>query len=111
MAPATLIDPRITWQSNGNGKVGATFRSNDVSISADLFFNDRYELVNFVSNDRAALQDDGTFQSLPWSTPLSQYDDRLGYHLPRHAEAVYRYTEGDFAYGKFEIVKVSYNVS
>lgn len=111
LAPATLIDPRITWRDEGNGKVRATFTSQDVSISADLFFNDRDELVNFVSKDRPALQNDGKFDQIPWSTPLSQYDDRLGYHLPRQADAVYQYPDGSFMYGRFEITKVSYNVA
>lgn len=110
MAPATLIDPRITWRDEGNGKINATFTNGDISVSADLFFNDRFELVNFVSHDRSALLDNGQFQQLPWSTPLSQYDDRLGYHLPRYAEAVYQYEDGNFVYGKFHIDKIAYNV-
>jgi len=111
LAPATLIDPRITWRDEGNGKVAAVFKNQDVSISADLFFNDHNELVNFVSTDRPALQNNGQFEQIPWSTPLSQYDDRLGYHLPRHADAVYQYPDESFLYGRFEITKVSYNVA
>ncbi len=111
LAPATLIDPRISWLDAGNGHVTAIFKNDDVAISASLLFNDRHELVNFVSEDRPALQNNGQFQQIPWSTPLSQYDDRLGYHLPRHAEAVYCYPDESFTYGRFEITKVSYNVA
>lgn len=110
LAPATLIDPRITWIDGGDGRVNATFTLRGVTITADLFFNENNELINFVSDDRPAFQDDGMFQFVPWSTPLSRYDNRLGYHLPRHAEAIYHYSEGDFAYGTFEVVKVFYNV-
>ncbi len=110
LAPATLIDPRIAWIDGGDGRVNATFTNRCITITADLFFNENNELVNFVSDDRPAFQRDGVFQYVPWSTPLSRYDNRLGYHLPRHAEAVYHYSEGDFTYGTFEVVKVSYNV-
>lgn len=110
LAPGTLIDPRITWIDGGEGRVNATFTLRGITITADLFFNENSELINFVSDDRPAFQDDGMFQYVPWSTPISRFDNRLGYHLPRHAEAVYHYSEGDFTYGTFEIVKVSYNL-
>lgn len=110
MAPATLIDPRITWFDAGDGRVNATFTNNHTSVSANLFFNEKFELINFVSSDRPAIGDDGMFRQLPWSTPLSKYDDRLGYHLPRYAETNYLYPEGSFTYGRFEVIHVTYNV-
>jgi hypothetical protein len=110
LAPATLIDPRITWTEVNDTCVSATFTNRGISVLATLYFNERHELVNFVSDDRGALTDAGDFLPLRWSTPLGQHDDRLGYHLPRHAQAVYNYEDGPFAYGEFEIVKITYNI-
>ena len=70
MAPATLIDKRIVWQDKGNNVVEATFTNNGISVSANLYFNETGELVNFISNDRYNV-DAG--KKLPWSTPLSNY--------------------------------------
>lgn len=110
LAPATLIDARITWKEVDTACVQATFTNRGISVSAHLYFNDFHELVDFVSDDRGALTDNGSFQPLRWSTPLGQHDNRLGYHLPRHAEAVYNYDDGPYTYGIFEIVNVTYNV-
>jgi len=52
MAPATLIDKRITWQTIDDLTVAGTFMNQGVTISAVLHFNDEGQLVNFVSNDR-----------------------------------------------------------
>lgn len=109
LAPATLIDPRITWKELDGNTVHATFTNRGITVSAYLYFNDYHELIDFVSDDRAALTDKGKFLPLRWSTPLSLHDDRLGYHLPRHAEAVYQYDNGPFTYGYFEVVNVVYN--
>lgn len=110
LAPATLIDPRITWTAVGNTCVKAIFTNRGITISAHLHFNERNELINFVSDDRCALNDDGSCKLLRWSTPLGQYDSRLGFHLPRHAETVYEYNDGPFTYGIFEVVSVRYNI-
>jgi len=109
LAPATLIDPRISWSESGDTYIRATFTNRGMSVSAFLYFNKQHELVNFISDDRGALTEDGKFLPLRWSTPLGQHDNRLGYHLPRHAEAVYNYDDGPFTYGIFEIVNVVYN--
>lgn len=108
-APATLIDARITWTQVNDTCVKATFTNKDIVISAQLHFNERNELINFISDDRFALSDDGSFKQLRWSTPFGQYEDRFGYHLPRHAETVYEYEDGSFTYGIFEVINITYN--
>lgn len=109
LAPGTLIDPRITWTEVNDTCVKAVFTNRGISITALLYFNERHELINFISDDRYALADDGSFKPLRWSTPFGQYDNRHGYHLPRHAEAIYNYEDGPFVYGIFEVVNVHYN--
>jgi hypothetical protein len=53
---------------------------------------------------------DGTLKKLKWSTPTRDYREIRGYRLPAYGEAVYHYPEGAFAYGKFTIRDVEYNV-
>jgi hypothetical protein len=59
MAPATLIDPAIRWESLSTCKVRATFTAGAQTIHADLVFSDTGELVNFVSDDRYQSSGDG----------------------------------------------------
>lgn len=109
MAPATLIDNRIKWEQADSGKAKVVFTNNGITVVAWLQFNDKGELVNFTSDDRYADMGDGTMKRLRWSTPLSNYREINGYRLPAFAKTVYTYPYGDFCYGEFETVDVTYN--
>lgn len=59
MAPATLVDKRIKWLESDSSKVHAEFTNSGITISAWLHFNEKGELINFVSNDRYAAGENG----------------------------------------------------
>lgn len=107
LAPATLIDKRITWQKIDDLTVKATFTNHDISISAILYFNPDGQLVNFVSEDRWAVVDMKRYR---FSTPVSNYRDLNGYTLPTYGEAIWHYPDGDFVYAKIEIKDVEYSI-
>ncbi|MBP6185103.1 MAG: hypothetical protein KA479_09195 [Saprospiraceae bacterium] len=106
MAPATLIDDRISWQEVSDTQVNATFTNNGITISAALIFNTAGELVNFKSNDRYAAD---AAKQLPWSTPLKNYKGINGHKLAGYAEAIYTYPDRDLTYGVFELSSITYN--
>jgi len=106
MAPPTLIDKRISWEEKGENIVKATFTNNGITITADLFFNEAGQLINFKSNDRYNAY---AGKRLPWSTPLKDYKEINGYKLARYAEAIYTYPDRDLCYGTFETKSVTYN--
>lgn len=111
MAPATLIDKRISWSEGDSNKVKATFTNNKITISAWLYFNEKGELINFVSEDRYAVGENGTVAKHKWSTPLRDYKDINGYRLVSYAETIYTYPEGDFTYATFTLKNIEYNLS
>jgi len=108
LAPATLIDNRITWQNVDELTAKATFTNHGISISATLYFNTEGQLVNFVSEDRWAVAD---MKQFPFSTPVSNYRDINGYNLPTYGEAIWHYPDGEYIYGKIEIKEIEYNIS
>ncbi|MCX7709533.1 MAG: hypothetical protein N2484_06750 [Clostridia bacterium] len=109
-APATLIDHRIQWEAVDPLTVKATFTNQGTTISAVLYFNEKGELVNFISNDRFYIPMDGSSQKAVWSTPISNYKDIGGLKLPSYGEAVWKLPEGDYCYAKFTNIKeVKYN--
>lgn len=110
LAPATLIDKRITWSKVEGNKVNAFFTVGDKTISASLYFNDKGELINFISDDRYATLPDGTMKKFTWSTPIHAYKKINGFNLPAEADVIYAYPKGDFCYGKFTTQNVKYNV-
>jgi hypothetical protein len=67
-------------------------------------------LVDFVSEDRSRTTDGRTFERLPWSTPVGEWRVFDGRRLPGKGEAVWGHPGGQFAYGRFEILDVEYNV-
>jgi hypothetical protein len=87
-----------------------TLENGHYKVSAILYFNEKGELINFVSDDRSALQDDGTLRKARWSTPVRDYQDFEGRKIPTYGEAIWNYPEGDFTYGIFNVKGVSYNV-
>ena len=109
MAPATLIDKRIKWLEVKGNTVKATFTNNNNSISAWLYFNDKGELINFVSNDRFVASEKSTMKQIPWSTPLKNYKEINGYKLASYCETIYRYPKGDLCYGTFSLTNIEYN--
>ncbi|PKA10688.1 hypothetical protein CH372_18135 [Leptospira meyeri] len=109
-APAALIDKRISWEANGPLSAKVFFKNGKYRVSALLFFNEIGELVEFVSDDRSALQDDGSLRKARWSTPLKDYKEWNGVKVPTYGEAIWKYPEGDFTYGKFFLKKIEYNV-
>jgi len=109
MAPATLIDNNITWETIDSLTVKATFTNGNITIGATMYFNEKGELVNFISNDRFETTDGKVYKNYPWLTPVSGYQKINGYCLASGAQAIYRHPEGDFCYGEFNIVNVEYN--
>jgi hypothetical protein len=109
MAPATLIDHRIRWLESDNKKVKAEFSSNGITITADLYFNERGELINFISEDRYAMDKNNTMKKTRWSTPLKDYKEINGHLLAGYAEAIYSYPAGDLVYGTFHLKNITYN--
>jgi len=104
MAPATLIDKRITWDAINSTSAKATFTNHNITISAILYFNAQGQLINFVSNDRDVNQ-------YPFSTPVRNYKNINGINIMTYGEAIWHYPEGKFVYGKFNLKEVKYNVS
>jgi hypothetical protein len=112
MAPAALVDTqRIEWQDAGPLTVRARFTHRGITIGAELTFNARGELVNFVSNDRFLSADGKTYMSYPWSTPVRDYREVEGRRVPTYGETVWLTPQGEFSYGKFNLERIEYNVT
>ncbi|QHT65317.1 hypothetical protein GXP67_00820 [Rhodocytophaga rosea] len=106
LAPPTLIDKRIKWLAVENNKVKASFTNNHITVFAWLYFNDKGELINFISDDRYSA-DAG--KQLPWATPLKDYQEINGYRLMGNAETIYSYPDRDLVYGTFKLIRIEYN--
>jgi len=106
-SPGSLIDKRIQWATIDDLTAKAVFTNHGISITANLYFNQEGQLINFISNDRTAVSE---MKQYPFLTPASEYRNIDGLNLPTYGEAVWRMPEGDFTYGKFRLKNVEYNL-
>lgn len=110
LAPATLLDPAISWEELDPQTVRATFTNAGHTITALLSFAPSGALTNFVSDDRARTVDGTQFERARWSTPVSGWRRVDGRPMP-DAEARWELPTGEFAYARFEVLDVNYNVA
>jgi hypothetical protein len=92
LAPGALIDENIEWEAIDSTTAKATFTNQGNTIKATLYFNDKGELVNFSSEDRAESADGKTFTHYRWTTPLSNYRNFDGRKLASYGEAIWHKT-------------------
>lgn len=107
-APGALLDADVVWEEIDEFSIKGTFTNEGVSVSADLYFDEEGKLINFISNDRYSINEDGSLSLIPWSTPIECYEDFHGYRLVAKGQAIYHYPEGDFAYIEMRINDVVY---
>lgn len=111
MAPATLIDPAITWEDVDALTVRAKFTNAGYTIRAELVFNEVGELTNFWSDDRRRAAADGkTLEAVRWSTPVGTYRSFGAVRLASRGEGRWHEEGGEYAYLELELDEVEYNV-
>jgi hypothetical protein len=109
LAPGSLTNSRITWKKIKDNEVDATFTNKGITIHATLQFNDKGELVNFISDDRYFNAATKQMQKLRWMTPVSGYKETDGIRFPTFGEAIWVLPEGNFTYAKMNINSVRIN--
>jgi len=109
LAPATLIDRKIRWETIDATTVKAWFTNKSITISALLYFNDKGELINFVSDDRFLSADGKEYKNYRWSTPCRNYQEFEGRKVAAYGEAVWHMPGKDFSYARFDLKLVEYN--
>lgn len=110
LAPAALVDPAIRWESINEHSVRAQYTQGQKTISAVLSFNEKCELVNFVSDDRLAASADGSeFVKMRWSTPVGEYRDFGPRRLFARGEGRWHPPEGEFVYLELELLDLQVN--
>lgn len=113
LAPAALVNAPISWQTLDDHHVRCAFTNGTHTVGAELIFNDNYELVDFVSDDRLRASQDGrSFTQQRWSTPVGHYRTIDSRRVCTRGEARWHAPdpEGEFAYIEFNLDEIAYNV-
>lgn len=110
LAPATLIDPRLSWKSIDENTAEVTFQNKQCKVSAWLIFNKKGQLINFLSKDRFYSTTGDNFQRVPWSTPIKNYKENKGYTLATYGEGIWELPGKKYPYAKFNFKNLHYNL-
>jgi hypothetical protein len=110
-APSALVFADVTWQPIDAHRAVGHFTLGVNTITAELKFNDDGDLVDFVSEDRAASSPDGSFTRMRWTTPLRDYARVGPARVPTKAETRWHPDSGAWTYGEFELTSLAYNVA
>jgi hypothetical protein len=110
LAPATLIDERIRWETVDPLTARGTLEQGGTKVTATLHFSEKGELVDFVTDDRYYVPAGGTSRRVRWSTPARGYRDFDGVRIMSEGEGIWHLEEGDFSYAQFSLKQVDYNL-
>ncbi len=103
-APAAIVDAPIRWTPIDDTHVRATYAVGGQTVSAELVFDDRGDLVDFVSDDRLRASEDGSeFTPLRWSTPLSAYRESDGVRRVTGGRGMWHEADEAYAYVDFVV--------
>jgi hypothetical protein len=109
---AALITADVAWEPVDAHRATARFTLGVNTITAELRFDDDGDLVDFVSDDRAAGSPDGrTFTRVRWTTPVRDYARVGPVRVPTKAETRWHPDTGAWTYGEFELTSLDYNVA
>ncbi len=83
LAPGALLDAGARWEHVDDRTARVALTVGAHTVSADLFFDEAGDLVDFVSDDRLMASADGaTLTPVRWSTPISTHRDFGGRRAP-----------------------------
>lgn len=108
-APGALVDPHITWEALNDHRARATYARGGVRISAELVFDDRDRLVDFISEDRYYLAPDGALVQERFTTPTADHRIMNGRTVPGTGETIWHLPDGPFIYGRFTLTGVQWS--
>jgi len=108
LAPDSLTDPAIGFEPVDDHAVRAFYTLGDQTVGALLSFNDRCELVDFISDDRLAAVKGG-FERMRFSTPVGEYHEFGTRRVFTCGKGMWHPPEGKYAYIELELVDYQVN--
>lgn len=112
LAPSMLLDRSIRWEPMEAKSARGIFTRGAETVSAELRFDEKGELIDFISDDRFGASPDGkSFTRMRWSTPVRDYRPFGERRVPVFGEAKWHAPTGTYAYGEFELQHIDFNVA
>lgn len=98
IVPSIALQDYIVWESIDDTHAKATISYYGISASGTFTFVENGEMISFTTNDRWAVEANGTKTQTPWSILISDYEEKDGIRQPTSIKAVWHYKSGDSVY-------------
>ena len=85
-------------------------KDNGYTASGIFSFNEKGEIIKFVTNDRY-MEVDGKYFKEQWGGYYRNYQEIEGMKIPIEAEVEWNLASGDFQYVKIKITDIQYNIA
>jgi hypothetical protein len=110
LAPAALLDSAIEWEPIDMRSVRGRYTVGSNTVCGVLLFNEKDELVDFVSEDRLIASSDGRqFTRQRWSTPVGAYRDFGRRRVSTRGEGRWHPSDGEYSYLEVELLDLQTN--
>ena len=107
--PIAFLGENIKWRAVDSHSADVQLVDTGKSVSGRLFFDDDGRPTNFTAKRYREI--DGDFSLDAWSTPITGYGMRAGFHLTTQGQAVWNLQSGDLVYVDLGIEEVEYNTA
>lgn len=110
LAPGALAGDDVAWRPVDAHRAVGRFTLGVNTVTAELRFDDDGDLVDFVSDDRAAASSDGrTSTRTRWTTPVGAHARVGPARVPTKGETRWHPDSGAWTYGEFTLTSLAYN--
>ena len=98
LIPNAALQDYIKWEAIDDLHAKATMSCYGISVSGVFTFNENGEMVSFETNDRSAVEADGSSETIKWSVHCDEYLEVNGIKRPTAFQAIWHYDNGDLVY-------------
>jgi len=107
---ALLPSDYIEWKEIDSNSAQVVIKDNGYTASGIFTFNEKGEIIKFVTNDRY-MEVDGKYFKEQWGGYYRNYQEVDGMKIPIEAEVEWNLSDRDLQYVKLKITDIQYNIT
>jgi len=107
---ALLPSDYIEWKEVDSNSAQAVIKDNGYTASGIFTFNEKGEIIKFVTNDRY-MEADGKYLKEQWAGYYRNYQEIEGMKIPTEGEVEWNLSDRDLQYAKLKITDIQYNIA
>jgi len=106
---ALLPNDYLEWKEIDSNSARVIIKYKGYTASGVFTFNEKGEIIKFVSNDRY-MESDGKYFQEQWSGYYRNYQQFEGIKIPTQGEVEWNLSDRDLPYARLKITEIQYNI-